>query len=87
MGGICFRSQPWTSKAGALVEGLANDRGFEKGWSLGLCRPPLRWTSPPLTRENQGNANLTNEPLKPKSPTPSRTDMITFQEDLQRVAC
>ena len=28
---------------------------------------------------NQGNANLTNEPLKPKSPTLSRTDMITFQ--------
>src|SRR6202171_3975087 len=27
---------------------------------------------------NQGNANLTNEPLKPKSPTLSRTDMITF---------
>jgi nicotinamidase-related amidase len=28
---------------------------------------------------NQGNSNLTNEPLKPKSPTLSRTDMITFQ--------
>ena len=28
---------------------------------------------------NQGNANLSNEPLKPKSPTLSRTDMITFQ--------
>jgi hypothetical protein len=28
---------------------------------------------------NQGNANLKNEPLKPKSPTLSRTDMITFQ--------
>jgi len=28
---------------------------------------------------NQGNANLTNVPLKPKSPTLSRTDMITFQ--------
>ena len=28
---------------------------------------------------NGGNANLTNEPLKPKSPTLSRTDMITFQ--------
>jgi hypothetical protein len=28
---------------------------------------------------NQGNGNLKNEPLKPKSPTLSRTDMITFQ--------
>jgi nicotinamidase-related amidase len=28
---------------------------------------------------NQGNANLTNVPLKPKSQTLSRTDMITFQ--------
>jgi nicotinamidase-related amidase len=28
---------------------------------------------------NQGNSNLTNEPLKPKSQTLSRTDMITFQ--------
>jgi nicotinamidase-related amidase len=28
---------------------------------------------------NQGNANLTNVPLKPKSPTLSRTDLITFQ--------
>jgi nicotinamidase-related amidase len=28
---------------------------------------------------NQGNSNLANEPLKPKSPTLSRTDMITFQ--------
>ena len=28
---------------------------------------------------NGGNANLTNEPLKPKSSTLSRTDMITFQ--------
>jgi len=28
---------------------------------------------------NQGSANLTNEPLKPKSQTLSRTDMITFQ--------
>jgi hypothetical protein len=28
---------------------------------------------------NQGNANLSNEPLKPKSPTLSRTDMISFQ--------
>ena len=28
---------------------------------------------------NQGNANLTNESLKPKSQTLSRTDMITFQ--------
>ncbi len=28
---------------------------------------------------NQGNGNLTNVPLKPKSPTLSRTDMITFQ--------
>jgi nicotinamidase-related amidase len=28
---------------------------------------------------NQGNGNLTNEPLKPKAPTLSRTDMITFQ--------
>src|SRR5712671_1980439 len=28
---------------------------------------------------NQGNSNLTNQPLKPKSPTLSRTDMITFQ--------
>jgi nicotinamidase-related amidase len=27
---------------------------------------------------NQGNGNLKNEPLKPKSPTLSRTDMITF---------
>jgi hypothetical protein len=28
---------------------------------------------------NRGNTNLTNVPLKPKSPTLSRTDMITFQ--------
>jgi nicotinamidase-related amidase len=28
---------------------------------------------------NSGNANLTNEPLKPKSTTLSRTNMITFQ--------
>jgi nicotinamidase-related amidase len=28
---------------------------------------------------NQGNGNLTNEPLKPKAPTLSRTDMVTFQ--------
>jgi nicotinamidase-related amidase len=28
---------------------------------------------------NQGNGNLTNEPMKPKAPTLSRTDMITFQ--------
>jgi nicotinamidase-related amidase len=28
---------------------------------------------------NQFNGNLTNEPLKPKAPTLSRTDMITFQ--------
>jgi nicotinamidase-related amidase len=28
---------------------------------------------------NQGNSNLKNEPLKPQSPTLSRTDMITFQ--------
>src|SRR5215475_7859598 len=28
---------------------------------------------------NQGNGNLANEPLKPKAPTLSRTDMITFQ--------
>jgi nicotinamidase-related amidase len=28
---------------------------------------------------NQGNGNLKNEPLKPKAPTLSRTDMITFQ--------
>jgi nicotinamidase-related amidase len=28
---------------------------------------------------NGGNANLTNQPLKPKSTTLSRTDMITFQ--------
>ena len=28
---------------------------------------------------NQGNSNLNNEPLKAKSPTLSRTDMITFQ--------
>jgi hypothetical protein len=28
---------------------------------------------------NQGNGNLKNEPLKPKSPTLSRTDMVTFQ--------
>jgi len=28
---------------------------------------------------NQGNGNLRNEPLKPKAPTLSRTDMITFQ--------
>jgi nicotinamidase-related amidase len=28
---------------------------------------------------NQGNSNLTNVPLKPKSPTLSRSDMITFQ--------
>ena len=28
---------------------------------------------------NSGNANLTNEPLKPKAVTLTRTDMITFQ--------
>jgi len=28
---------------------------------------------------NQGNGNLTNVPLKPRAPTLSRTDMITFQ--------
>ena len=28
---------------------------------------------------NSGNANLTNQPLKPKSVTLSRTDLITFQ--------
>jgi nicotinamidase-related amidase len=28
---------------------------------------------------NQGNGNLTNQPLKPKAPTLSRTDLITFQ--------
>jgi len=28
---------------------------------------------------NQGNGNLANVPLKPKSPTLTRTDMITFQ--------
>jgi nicotinamidase-related amidase len=28
---------------------------------------------------NAGNANLANEPLKPKSTTLSRTDLITFQ--------
>jgi nicotinamidase-related amidase len=28
---------------------------------------------------NQGNGNLTNEPLKPNAPTLSRTDMIAFQ--------
>jgi hypothetical protein len=28
---------------------------------------------------NSGNANLANEPLKPKATTLSRTDMITFQ--------
>jgi nicotinamidase-related amidase len=28
---------------------------------------------------NQGNSNLKNEPLKPKSPTLSRTDLVTFQ--------
>jgi nicotinamidase-related amidase len=28
---------------------------------------------------NQGNSNLANEPLKAKSPTLSRTDLITFQ--------
>jgi nicotinamidase-related amidase len=28
---------------------------------------------------NQGNNNLKNEPLKPRSPTLSRTDLITFQ--------
>src|SRR6266700_2831486 len=28
---------------------------------------------------NQGNSNLANEPLKAKSPTLSRTDMVTFQ--------
>ena len=28
---------------------------------------------------NQGNGNLTNVPLKPKAPTLSRTDLITFQ--------
>jgi nicotinamidase-related amidase len=29
---------------------------------------------------NQGNGNLTNQPLKPKAPTLSRTDMIAFQQ-------
>src|SRR6266436_318804 len=29
--------------------------------------------------QNSGNANLANEPLKPKATTLSRTDMITFQ--------
>jgi nicotinamidase-related amidase len=28
---------------------------------------------------NQGNGNLRNDPLKPKAPTLSRTDLITFQ--------
>jgi hypothetical protein len=28
---------------------------------------------------NQGNGNLANVPLKPKAPTLSRTDLITFQ--------
>jgi hypothetical protein len=28
---------------------------------------------------NSGNANLANEPLKPKSVTLSRTDLIAFQ--------
>ena len=28
---------------------------------------------------NSGTANLANEPLKPRSVTLSRTDMITFQ--------
>jgi hypothetical protein len=28
---------------------------------------------------NSGNANLANEPLKPKAVTLTRTDMITFQ--------
>ena len=28
---------------------------------------------------NQRNGNMTNQPLKPKAPTLSRTDMITFQ--------
>jgi nicotinamidase-related amidase len=28
---------------------------------------------------NQANGNMKNEPLKPKAPTLSRTDMITFQ--------
>jgi len=28
---------------------------------------------------NQNASNLTNEPLKPKASTLSRTDMITFQ--------
>jgi hypothetical protein len=28
---------------------------------------------------NQSNGNMTNEPLKPKAPTLSRTDMITFR--------
>jgi hypothetical protein len=28
---------------------------------------------------NSGNANLTNEPLKPKSTTLTRTDLVTFQ--------
>jgi hypothetical protein len=28
---------------------------------------------------NQGNGNLSNQPLKPRAPTLSRTDMITFQ--------
>jgi hypothetical protein len=28
---------------------------------------------------NSGNANLTNEPLKPKSVTLTRTDLIGFQ--------
>jgi nicotinamidase-related amidase len=29
---------------------------------------------------NQGNGNLSNQPLKPKAPTLSRTDMISFQQ-------
>ncbi len=29
---------------------------------------------------NLGNANSANEPLKPKATTPSRTDMVTFQQ-------
>jgi nicotinamidase-related amidase len=28
---------------------------------------------------NQGNGNMTNQPLKPNAPTLSRTDLITFQ--------
>jgi hypothetical protein len=28
---------------------------------------------------NQGNGNLTNQPLKPKAQTLTRTDLITFQ--------